>query len=334
MIEALSGSIMSYFCAKPTDMKRTSIPVVDLDRFRSSDSKVKESFIKEIGAAYSDIGFVAIENHGIDKVLIKKLYEEIEKFFNLDVSVKERYENVHGGQRGFTSFGKEHAKDSNKGDLKEFWHFGQILEENDPLQNEYPDNVFVDELPDFNKYGLQAYTVFEETGKLILQSLALYLGIDEFYFDSWVDRGNSILRPIYYPPISEAPDGAVRAGAHEDINLITLLVGASAEGLEVQDRDGNWIAAKAKEDQIVVNVGDMLQRLSNNCLKSTTHRVINPPKEKWGTPRFSVPFFLHPQSAMPLNCLSECIDSDHPKAYDDISSGQYLIERLKEIGLI
>jgi isopenicillin N synthase-like dioxygenase len=305
-------------------MQRTSIPVVDLNKFKSGDAQLKQSFIDEIGAAYSDIGFVAIENHGIAPDLISNLYREIERFFSLDIPTKQRYGNVHGGQRGYTSFGKEHAKDSNKGDLKEFWHFGQILEEDDPLQSEYPDNVFVDELPEFNKYGLQAYTVFERTGKVILQSLALYLGLDEYYFDKWVDKGNSILRPIYYPPITHAPDGAVRAGAHEDINLITLLVGASADGLEVQDREGNWIPAKAKADQIVVNVGDMLQRLSNNRLKSTTHRVINPPKEKWETARYSVPFFLHPQSAMSLNCLSECINGNHPKVYDDISAGDYL----------
>jgi isopenicillin N synthase-like dioxygenase len=315
-------------------MKRTSIPTVDLDLFRSKDPQDKKKFIEEIGSAYSDIGFVAVENHGIDKELIKKLYEQIEAFFKLDIEIKKQYEHVEGGQRAYTSFGKEHAKDSDKGDLKEFWHFGQILDKNDPLRQEYPDNVEVKELPEFNLYGLKAYKAFEDTGKVILQSLALYLGLDEFYFDKWVDRGNSILRPIYYPAITKAPDGAVRAGAHEDINLITLLVGASADGLEVQDRDGNWIPAKAGEDQIVVNVGDMLQRLSNDKLKSTTHRVVNPPKEAWGTPRYSLPFFLHPQSAMPLNCLENCIDEKHPKKYDDITAGDYLNQRLREIGLL
>jgi isopenicillin N synthase-like dioxygenase len=315
-------------------MKRSAIPSVDLDLFRSKDPKIKMKFVEEIGAAYSDIGFVAIENHGIDPKLIKHLYEEIKNFFDLDISIKDKYSNVYGGQRGYTSFGKEHAKDSNKGDLKEFWHFGQILKENDPLRKEYPDNVLVEELPLFNKYGLESYTVFENTGKLILQSLALYLSLDEFYFDPWVDRGNSILRPIYYPPITQAPEGAVRAGAHEDINLITLLVGASADGLQVQDKTGNWIDAKAREDQIVVNVGDMLQRLTNDRLKSTTHRVVNPPKDKWGTPRYSIPFFLHPQSAMPLNCLDNCVDELHPKRYEDITAGNFLIQRLKEIGLL
>lgn len=314
-------------------MIRTSIPSVDLNLFRSENPQEKLKFVEEIGAAYSDIGFVAIENHGIDKDLIAKFYEQIGKFFDLDVAVKEKYGNILGGQRGYTSFGKEHAKDSNKGDLKEFWHFGQILDKGDALRNEYPDNIIVDELPDFNTIGLQAYSVFEETGKLILQSLALYLGIEEFYFDKWVERGNSILRPIYYPPITHAPEGAVRAGAHEDINLITLLVGASADGLQVQDNEGNWIPAKASEDQIVVNVGDMLQRLSNNKLKSTTHRVVNPPKEKWASPRYSVPFFLHPQSSMPLNCLSNCVNEENPKKYEDISAGDYLNQRLKEIGL-
>lgn len=315
-------------------MNRTSIPTVNLDLFRSKDAEQKKKFVEEIGSAYSDIGFVAIENHGIDQNLIDHLYDQIRKFFDLDIAIKKKYENVEGGQRAYTSFGKEHAKDSNKGDLKEFWHFGQILDENDPLRKEYPNNVEVVELPAFSKYGLEAYKAFEDTGKVILQSLALYLGLDEFYFDKWVDRGNSILRPIYYPAITEAPEGAVRAGAHEDINLITLLVGASADGLEVQDRDGNWIQAKAGKDQIVVNVGDMLQRLSNDKLKSTTHRVVNPPKELWATPRYSLPFFLHPQSAMPLNCLANCIDEEHPKKYSDILAGEYLNQRLKEIGLL
>ena len=314
-------------------MKRSSIPSVDLNLFRSSNPHDKNEFVQAIGSAYSDIGFVAIDNHGIDYELIDELYRQMEEFFGLDIKTKRKYENVFGGQRGYTSFGKEHAKDSNKGDLKEFWHFGQILKEDDPLRAEYPDNVLVDELPKFNDVGLRSYKIFQDTGKLILQSLALYLDLDEHYFDEWVERGNSILRPIYYPPITSAPEGAVRAGAHEDINLITLLVGASAGGLEVQDREGNWIPANAKEDQIVVNVGDMLQRLSNNRLRSTTHRVVNPPKELWSTPRYSVPFFLHPQSAMPLNCLENCIDEAHPKAYEDITAGDYLIERLKEIGL-
>ncbi len=311
----------------------SNIPSVDLNDFNSGDPERKAHFVDKLGKAYEEIGFAAVTNHGINEDLIDRLYEQIKLFFDQPESVKSKYKSANAGQRGYTSFGKEHAKDSEKGDLKEFWHFGQILDEDDPLNQEYPRNIFCDELPEFNKAGLEAYTAFENTGKVILNALAIYLNIDENYFDQWVDRGNSILRPIYYPAIKSEPKGAVRAGAHEDINLITLLVGASAEGLEVLNKDGTWIKAKPSPDQIVVNVGDMLQRFTNNKLRSTTHRVINPPKELWGTPCYSLPFFLHPQSDMSLNCLKNCIDENHPKQYDDISAGDYLNKRLKEIGL-
>ena len=167
----------------------------------------------------------------------------------------------------------------------------------------------------------------------ILRALAIYIGVDENYFDKWASNGNSILRPIHYPPIQEEPKGAVRAGAHGDINLITLLMGASTGGLQVLRKDGEWIDAIPQEDELVINVGDMLERHTNNKLRSTIHRVINPPKEEWDKPRYSIPFFMHPRSEMPLNCMPECIDEEHPKAYPDITAGEFLNQRLKEIGL-
>ncbi|MGB5981000.1 MAG: 2OG-Fe(II) oxygenase family protein, partial [Nonlabens sp.] len=165
-------------------------------------------------------------------------------------------------------------------------------------------------------------------------ALALHIGLGEKYFDPWARNGNSILRPIHYPPITEEPKNAVRAGAHGDINLITLLMGASAPGLQVQNREGEWIDAIAKEDELVINVGDMLQRHTNNKLRSTIHRVVNPPRELWNTSRYSIPFFLHPRSDMRLDCLEECIDENNPKQYEDISAGEFLHQRLVEIGLI
>lgn len=312
---------------------KNSIPTVDLADFLSNDPVRKTKFVKSLGHAYETIGFAAISNHGISPKLIDSLYQQIKLFFDQPEDVKLKYAERNAGQRGYTSFGKEHAKDSEKGDLKEFWHFGQILDPSDPLNEEYPKNIFCDELPEFNRVGIKAYQTFEKTGVIVLQALALFLDLPENYFDRWVLKGNSILRPIYYPPIEGEPKGAVRAGAHEDINLITLLVGASAEGLEVQRRDGTWIEVQPIDDQIVVNVGDMLQRLTNNKLRSTTHRVVNPPKEKRHQPRYSVPFFLHPLSAMPLNGLPHCIDQNHPKLYPDILAGDYLEQRLKEIGL-
>lgn len=312
------------------------IPSVDLSDFLSGDDVRKNNFIQELGRAYEEIGFVAVRNHGVSDELIHNFYDSIQKFFALSEEVKKKYEiEGGGGQRGYTSFGKEHAKGMTAGDLKEFWHFGQFVEDNDPIGKEYPENVNVSEIPDFLSTGKQAYQTFENTGRHMLRAIALYLGLDETYFDEHIHNGNSISRPIHYPPITgEIEEGAVRAGAHEDINLITLLVGASADGLEVLNKQNEWKAVTSIENHIVVNVGDMLQRLTNNKLRSTTHRVVNPPKEKLGTSRYSVPFFLHPRSEMSLNCLPSCIDDNHPKAFDDITAGEYLMQRLREIGLI
>lgn len=312
------------------------IPSVDLSEFLSDDPAKREKFVKELGAAYEGIGFVAVKNHGISTELINRLYDRIQQFFALPEDTKKKYDiEGIGGQRGYTPFGKEHAKGKSAGDLKEFWHFGQFVEDNDPIKKEYPDNVNVTEVPDFLATGKQAYKTFEDTGRHLLRAIAIHLNLEEDYFNPHIHNGNSILRPIHYPPITgEIEEGAVRAGEHEDINLITLLVGASADGLQVLNKNNEWVSVTEIQDHIVVNVGDMLQRLTNNKLKSTTHRVINPPKELLGTSRYSVPFFLHPRSDMRLDCLESCIDEENPKAYEDITAGEYLMERLREIGLI
>jgi isopenicillin N synthase-like dioxygenase len=310
------------------------IPSVDLADFLSEDPTRKAHFVAALGAAYENIGFVALKNHLVGDDTVETLYREVKRFFELPVEVKAKYEIAGlAGQRGYTSFGKEHAKDSNAGDLKEFWHFGQEVEGDDPIKSEYPENVVVSEIPEFNKIGLKAYKELEDTGKSVLRAIALFLGLDEAYFDGKIHNGNSILRPIHYPPITSEPKSAVRAGQHEDINLITLLIGASAEGLQVLNKQNEWVDVTALPDHIVVNVGDMLQRLTNNRLKSTTHRVINPPREKWGSSRFSIPFFLHPRSEMPLDCLTSCIQPGEAAAYPPITAGEYLDERLAEIGL-
>ncbi len=313
-----------------------NIPSVDLRDFLSDDPKRKQKFVNEIGKAYEDIGFVALKGHFLDDKLVDELYEEVRNFFNLPLEVKGKYEIPGiGGQRGYISFGKEHAKGRSAGDLKEFWHFGQYVSENSKYKDVYPDNVQVEELPKFNLVGKVAYQMLEKTGVYVLRALAIYLGLDEFYFDNFIKDGNSILRPIHYPPITDEPkDGAVRAAAHGDINLITLLMGSQGKGLQVQNHNGDWIDAIAAPDEIVINVGDMLSRHTNNKLKSTIHRVVNPPRELWGTSRFSIPFFMHPVSDMPLNCLENCIDEKNPKLYDDITSGEFLHERLVDLGLI
>lgn len=312
-----------------------NIPSVDLTDFLSDDHSKKEKFILQIGKAYEEIGFVALKGHFLSDQLTDNLYREVKAFFNLSSEVKNKYEIKDlAGQRGYTSFGKESAKGKKEGDLKEFWHFGQEVKNDDLLAKIYPENVQVSEIKNFNKIGMEAFRNLEKTAIYVLRALALYIGLNEFYFDNYVINGNSILRPIHYPPIIGEPKGAVRAAEHGDINLITLLMGASASGLEVQNKEGKWIPVTALPEQLVINVGDMLQRLTNNKLRSTIHRVVNPPKEDWGKSRFSIPFFTHPKSNMDLICLDKCIDEEHPKLYEDITAGEYLNERLRELGLL
>ena len=310
-----------------------AIPSVDLADFLYGDTNTKSAFVKALGNAYEEVGFVAVKNHGVPNVLIIELYKQVQQFFSLPLEQKKRYEDPFlAGQRGYTSFGKEHAKGFEVPDLKEFYQYGQV-----PLNNfneeEYPLNISIKEIPGFNEIFEHVYRAFENSGKVILQAISLYLGLNEFYFDDYITNGNSILRAIHYPPITVEPVSAIRAEQHEDINLITLLVGASAGGLQILTKQNEWIPVNSLPEQIVVNVGDMLQRFTNKKLCSTTHRVVNPEKALWHTSRFSIPFFLHPKSSMSLRCLDSCIDEKHPKFYNDATAGEYLDERLREIGL-
>ena len=312
-----------------------SIPSVNLKDFLCGDPVRKQKFVDEIGKAYEEIGFVALKGHFLSETLVKDLSEEIKNFFDLPLETKAKYEiEGLGGQRGYTSFGKEHAKGKKEGDLKEFWHFGQYVENDPKLEAEYPKNVEVKELPKFNEVGKETYKMLEKTAKYVLRALAIHLGLKETYFDVYIKNGNSILRPIHYPPITSEPKNAVRAAAHGDINLITLLMGAQGRGLQVQNHKGEWIDAIAKPDELMINVGDMLSRHTNNKLKSTIHRVVNPPKELWGTSRYSIPFFMHPISEMKLDVLDICINEKHPKQFKDITAGEFLNQRLVELGLI
>lgn len=312
-----------------------NIPSVDLRDFLSDDPKQKQKFVNEIGNAFEEIGFVALKGHFLSNELVENLYGEIRQFFALPLERKYNYEIPGiGGQRGYVSFGKEHAKGKKEGDLKEFWHFGQYVNHDSKYATIYPKNIEVTELPKFNSTGKEAYQMLEKTGIYVLRGLALHLGLDEFYFDQYAQEGNSILRPIHYPPITSEPKNAIRAAAHGDINLITLLMGAQGKGLQVQNHNGEWIDAIAEDDQLVINVGDMLSRHTNNKLKSTIHQVVNPPRELWGTSRYSIPFFMHPVSDMKLDCLENCIDTENPKKYEDITAGAFLHERLVELGLI
>ncbi|OOG69298.1 isopenicillin N synthase family oxygenase [Algoriphagus sp. A40] len=322
------------------DILFDEIPSLDLADFTSGTPEQKKAFVQKLGEAYQNIGFVAIKNHGLSKDLQDRLYHSIKAFFSLPDDVKKKYEKPEiGYQRGYTGKGKEHAKGRNTGDLKEFYHVGQELDlipDSDPVKGEYPENLWPSEIRAFQTDAIEAYQTLENAGKAMLRAIALNLNLPEDYFEDKVAYGNSILRQIHYFPIEnpdEVPADAVRAAEHGDINLITLLMGASADGLQVLRKDGKWIPITALPDQLVVNVGDMLERLTNKKLKSTIHRVVNPPRELMHTSRYSIPFFMHPRSEMDLTCLESCIDDQHPKHYPDATAGEFLDERLRELGL-
>ncbi|NOT38162.1 MAG: isopenicillin N synthase family oxygenase [Saprospiraceae bacterium] len=315
-------------------MSARAIPLVNLQEFLKGTGEQRLDFVGQLSRAFKEIGFVGVINHGIPDNLVSDFYSNAKSFFSLPESVKRKYEILGlAGQRGYTSFGKEHAKQSRVADLKEFYQIGQTVVGEDEVRSEYPDNVMTSDIPEFTALGDKLYKRFEESGAHLLRAIALGLNLPEDYFASQIRNGNSILRAIHYPPIIQEPDSAIRAEQHEDINLITLLVGASAGGLQVLTLNGDWLDVVPQEGEIVVNVGDMLQRLTNNVLKSTTHRVVNPPKEQWHVPRLSIPFFLHPRSSMDLSCLPSCVSVTNPLHYEPITAGEYLNERLREIGL-
>jgi isopenicillin N synthase-like dioxygenase len=315
-----------------TEKLLDQIPSLDLFDYTKGNAEQKAKFVSQIGNAFNTIGFVAIKNHGLTEEFRLQLYESIQKFFFLSDIEKQKYEFPElSGQRGYIGKNKEKAKGFTKPDLKEFYHIGQPN-----LRSHMPANVFPEEIEGFEKLTVETFQIFEETGKTLLQAIAEYLELEKTYFDQKIYQGDSILRALHYFPILDPdslPEGAVRAAAHGDINLITLLMGASAEGLEVLRVDGQWIKVTALPDQIIINVGDMLDRLTNHKLKSTIHRVVNPPREKMGTSRFSIPFFMHPRGEMDLTCLDSCVNAENPKLYVDMSAGEFLDERLIELGL-
>ena len=312
------------------------VPTLDIRRYDTD----RAAFVAELGAAYRRFGFCCIRGHGIARELIDSAYDAFVQFFALPAAVKLTYRVAgSGGARGYTPFKVETAKDSQYPDLKEFWHIGREIPRDSRFADVMPANLWPAEVPDFRRCGYALYEALDQLGTRVLRALALHIGQPESFFEDKTDLGNSILRPIHYPPIrdesgSEASMPNVRAGAHEDINFITLLVGASAEGLEVLS-DGEWLPITTEGDAIVVNIGDMLQRLSNHVYPSTTHRVVNPPNANARKPRYSVPFFLHPNPDVVLDPLDSCVTPDNPRRYDSpITAHDYLMQRLREIKLI
>jgi len=313
-------------------MTTAHVPTLDIRRFDTD----RDAFVREIGQAYERFGFCGISGHGIPRELIDGAYDAFQRFFALPAEVKLKYHIPGGGgARGYTPFKVETAKDSQYPDLKEFWHIGREIPDDSPWREVMPPNLWPDEVPGFREYGYGLYKALDDLGARVLRALALHIGLPEHWFDDKIDHGNSILRPIHYPPIEEEEIPNVRAGAHEDINFITLLVGASAAGLEILTKEGTWLPITTQGDAIVVNIGDMLQRLTNHVYPSTTHRVVNPKGEEARKPRYSVPFFLHPNPEFLIETLPSCITPDNPNRYPQpITAHDYLLERLREIRLI
>lgn len=311
-------------------MSTPSIPLLDLAEFE----RQPQAFAADLGEALHRFGFFALVNHGVDQTLIDAAYQAVARFFLQPEEQKRAYEDFAlKGQRGFTRFGREHAKDHPTPDLKEFWHLGRELAPEHPLATSYPANLWPNEVPEFRPLLLELYRQLDACAATLLEAVALYLGEPRQRIRELVEDGNTLLRIIHYPPVPEdAPATAVRAAAHEDINLITLLCEATAGGLELLTREGTWLPIQALPGQIIVDSGDMIQNLTNGLLRSTTHRVTNPGNSR--ERRFSMPFFVHPRAEVDLSPLPGCIARTGGKPeYPSISAGDYLLQRLREIGL-
>lgn len=291
---------------------------------------------EEIGKSFEEYGFAVIRDHGIPADLIAKAEELSKAFFALPDDVKRAYHIPGGGgARGYTPFGTEKAKDAQVHDLKEFWHVGRDLPPGHPLAQYMAPNLWPSELSEFRETFEALYAAFEKAGARVLEAIALHLGLPREWFASTVAEGNSVMRLLHYPPLTGADaEGAIRAAAHGDINTITLLLGAEEAGLELLTASGEWKAVAPPEGALVVNIGDMLERLTNGKLRSTTHRVVNPRGEAAYRSRYSMPFFLHFRPDFTIETLESCIDADSPDAHPaPISSHEFLLQRLREINL-
>jgi isopenicillin N synthase-like dioxygenase len=305
-----------------------AIPVLSMAECSKTD------FAQALGESFHRFGFAMVRDHGMDPALVQDGWDKAKAFFALPQPAKQIYDAIgNGGQRGYTAFGTEIAKDATENDLKEFWHIGRDLPSGDPLAEAMPPNIWPEGVAGFRDTFTRLYAEFDRVGGLLLSAIALYLDLPENWFAEPVHNGNSILRLLHYPPVSANAPG-VRAGAHEDINLITLLLGAEEGGLQLLARDGQWLPVNPPEGALVVNVGDMLQRLTNHVLPSTSHRVVNPPPERRGYSRYSMPFFLHLRPDFVIDALPQCVSADNPRRDPPISAHDYLRERLIEIGLI
>lgn len=307
------------------------VPELSLKAYTHGTQDEKVDFINQLFSGLKKYGFIILKDHPIEVDLLRQAYALSEKLFSLPVDVKREYICPQGGgMRGYTAFGQEHAKNSKLPDLKEFWHVGRELPDSHKLKSFFPNNIWPDELPDFEPLFKSLFEALDDTGRIMLQALTFPLEVDKDYFTRMTDHGSSVLRMLHYPPIPEGTDPeCVRAAAHEDINLITLLVSATSSGLELLTREGKWLPIQTSPDNIIVDSGDMLARITNDVIPATTHRVVNPKGPN--VSRYSMPFFMHPNPDAELTCLPSCIGSG--ARYPDILANDFLMERLREIGL-
>jgi isopenicillin N synthase-like dioxygenase len=309
------------------DDQIASVSLTDADRD-------PQSFSTRLGRSFEEYGFAVIADHGIPDDLIARAEDQAKAFFALPEEAKRRYAIAGGGgARGYTPFGIETAKGAAAHDLKEFWHVGRDLPPGHPFRAHMPDNLWPAEVPGFRETFLELYAAFDRTGLKVLRAIARYLALDEDYFVDTVRDGNSVLRLLHYPPQAEPTGAHIRAGAHEDINTITLLLGAEEAGLELKTRDGRWIAVAPRAGELVINIGDMLQRLTNGRLRSTPHRVVNPAPERASNARYSMPFFLHFRSDFLIEALPGTVPEGEQPKWPPITADDYLQERLREIKL-
>lgn len=308
------------------------VPTLSLRNYTDGTPTEQKQFIDQLFVGLKDYGFIILKDHGVEQSLFDKAYSLLEKFADLPLEAKMKYAGVHGGQRGYTPFGKEHAKDSPVMDLKEFWHVGREVVPNHKFAKYYPNNVWPDEIPEFKPLFETLYKQLDDVGRTMLQALTFPLEVPQHYFDYMVEDGNSILRLLHYPAIPEGADPrCLRAAPHEDINLITILPAATASGLQLKDRDGTWLDVDSEPGQLIVDAGDMLARAANEVIPSTTHQVINEPGAATSR-RFSMPFFMHPHPEAMLSCIPSC--KGEGAKYPDISAHDFLMQRLREIGLL
>jgi isopenicillin N synthase-like dioxygenase len=311
-----------------TDDNIASVSLKDADRD-------PEGFAQKLGKSFEEYGFAIIADHGIPDALIAQAEDKAKAFFALPDDVKRKYLIPGGGgARGYTPFGIETAKGRQAHDLKEFWHVGRDLPPGHRFRDHMPDNLWPSEVPGFKDTFLELFATFDAAGLKVLRAIARYLKIDEDYFEDAVRDGNSVLRALHYPPVPKPTGEHIRAGAHEDINAITLLLGAEEAGLQLLTRDGRWIPVSPNPGELVINIGDMLQRLTNGKLRSTTHRVVNPTPDRASKARYSMPFFLHFRSDFLIKALPETVSADEQPKWPPITANDYLQERLREIKLV